>query len=181
MTQTKGQSAGNLSENLEDMRLTVKEAAKYVNESPGVVRNWIRELKSYIPTIQGENGYNYFDKPALERLMLIRQLNRDQNYSIKQIEYYFATGEIPVKPEPMKDEASDEIQKNLSAIIDRLERQEQFNQALVMKLDEQQHYIKESLNKRDQLLLESLKASQEAKKAEVKKIFGMRPSSKLAM
>ncbi|WP_083256294.1 hypothetical protein [Domibacillus iocasae] len=69
----------------------------------------------------------------------------------------------------MKDEASDEIQKNLSAIMERLERQDQFNQALVMKLEEQQHYIKESLNKRDQLLLESLKASQEAKKAEVKK------------
>ncbi|WP_375143435.1 MerR family transcriptional regulator [Domibacillus sp. A3M-37] len=103
MTQTKGQGAGNLSENLsenlEDMRLTVKEAANYVNESPGVVRNWLRELKSYIPTMQGDNGYHYFDQRALERLMLIRQLNRDQHYSIKQIEYYFATGEIPVKPE----------------------------------------------------------------------------------
>ncbi|WP_309143159.1 MerR family transcriptional regulator [Domibacillus sp. A3M-37] len=71
-----------------------------------------------MPTVQGGNGYHYFDQRALERLMLIRQLNRDQNYSIKQIEYYFATGEIPVKPEPMKGEASDEIQKNLSAIMD---------------------------------------------------------------
>ncbi|WP_169818575.1 MerR family transcriptional regulator [Domibacillus iocasae] len=81
MTQTKGQGAGNLfeniPENLEDLRLTVKEAAKYVNESPGVVRNWLRELKSYIPTMQGDNGYHYFDQRALERLMLIRQLNRD--------------------------------------------------------------------------------------------------------
>ncbi|MCP3764760.1 helix-turn-helix domain-containing protein [Domibacillus sp. A3M-37] len=117
MTQTKDQGAGNLSENipenLEDLRLTVKDAAKYVNESPGVVRNWLRELKSYILTLQGDNGYHYFDQRALERLMLIRQLNRDQHYSIKQIEYYFATGEIPVKPEPMKDEASDVSNCNL--------------------------------------------------------------------
>ncbi|OES45891.1 MerR family transcriptional regulator [Domibacillus iocasae] len=167
--QTQDQRAENLSENLEEMRLTVKEAAKYVNESPGVVRNWLRELKPYIPAVQGENGYHYFDKPALERLMLIRQLSRDQNYSIKQIEYYFATGEAKVEPEAMEERLSDDMRKDLDTILERLERQEQFNQALVMKLDEQQHYIKESLNKRDQLLLESLKASQEAKKAEVKK------------
>jgi hypothetical protein len=61
MTQTKDQRA----EKLEGMRLTVKEAAKQVNESPGVIRNWLRELKAYIPTIQGENGYHYFNKPAL--------------------------------------------------------------------------------------------------------------------
>ena len=167
--QTQDQRAENLSENFEEMRLTVKEAAKYVNESPGVVRNWMRELKSHIPTIQGDNGYHYFDKQALERLMLIRQLNRDQNYSIKQIEYYFATGEMPIKPGPINEGSSDEMRKDLSSIMERLERQEQFNQALVRKLDEQQHYIKESLNKRDQLLLESLKNTQEAKKAEVKK------------
>ncbi|MCP3764386.1 MerR family transcriptional regulator [Domibacillus sp. A3M-37] len=103
MTQTQDQCTENLSENLEEMRLTVKEAAKYVNESPGVVRNWLRELKPYIPTVQGENGYHYFDKPALERLMLIRQLSRDQNYSIKQVDYYFATGELKIEPEPIEE------------------------------------------------------------------------------
>jgi predicted transcriptional regulator len=60
MTQTQGQRAENLTENLEEVRLTVKEAAKYVNESPGVVRNWMRELKTCIHIVQGENGYNYF-------------------------------------------------------------------------------------------------------------------------
>jgi DNA-binding transcriptional MerR regulator len=168
MTQTQDQRAENLSENLEEMRLTVKEAAKHVNESPGVVRNWMRELKSYIPTAQGENGYHYFDKPALERLLLICQLNREQNYSIKQMEYYFATGETRIKPEAV-NEVSDDIRKDLNNIMEQLKLQEQFNQALATKLDEQQQYIKDSLNKRDQLLLESLKASQEARKAERKR------------
>ncbi|MCP3763682.1 helix-turn-helix domain-containing protein [Domibacillus sp. A3M-37] len=167
--QTQDQRAENLSENLEEMRLTVKEAAKQVNESPSVVRNWMRELKTHIPTVQGENGYHYFDKPALERLMLIQKLNREQNYSIKQIEYYFATGETKAEPEEMEERSSGDIRKDLDTILERLERQEQFNQALVMKLDEQQQYIKDSLNKRDQLLLESLKNTQDAKKAEIKK------------
>lgn len=169
MTQTTDQRAENLTENVEEMRLTVKEAARQINESPGVVRNWLRELKQHIPTVQGDNGYNYFNEPALERLLLIRKLNRDQNYSIKQIEYYFATGETQIKPELVPEEASNGIRQDLAVIMERMERQEQFNQALVTKLDEQQQYIKDSLNKRDQLLLESLKTSQEAKKAEIKK------------
>lgn len=50
----------NLDENLEDILLTVKEAAKYVDESPGVIRNWMRELKTHIPTIQGDNWLSLF-------------------------------------------------------------------------------------------------------------------------
>lgn len=38
MTQAKNQRAESLTENLEEVRLTVKETAKYV-ESPSVVRN----------------------------------------------------------------------------------------------------------------------------------------------
>ncbi|MET1031483.1 hypothetical protein [Domibacillus tundrae] len=91
-------------------------------------------------------------------------MSRDQNYSIKQIEYYFTTGETKINPEPVEESSSDDIRKDLDTILERLELQEQFNQALVMKLDEQQHYIKESLNKRDQLLLESLKAEMKKKR-----------------
>jgi hypothetical protein len=59
--------------------------------------------------------------------------------------------------------------------MEQLKLQEQFNQALATKLDEQQQYIKDSLNKRDQMLIESLKASQEARKAEWKRksFFGL--------
>lgn len=166
MNQTMNQTEDQRTENLDDLRLTVKEAAKHIQESPGVVRNWMRELKSHIPTIQGENGYHYFDQPALEKLILIRQLNRDQNYSIKQIDYYFSNGETRIQPESVHV-VSNDIREDLKTIVDRLELQQQFNQALVTKLDEQQQYIKDSLIKRDQMLLESLKASQEARKAEV--------------
>ncbi|OXS74221.1 hypothetical protein [Domibacillus enclensis] len=117
---------------------------------------------------QGKNGYNYFDQPALERLILIRRLNREQGYSLKQIEYYLAIGEEKIRPEPMQG-ATEDIRGDLAVILERLDLQEQFNQALVTKLDEQQHYIKESLNRRDHLLLESLKASHQARKAELKK------------
>lgn len=162
MNESENQRSDNLDEDLEELRLTVKEAAKYIDESSGVIRNWMRELKTHIPTIQGENGYHYFDKPALERLLLIKQLSRDQNYSIKQIEYYFATGEKSLKPESTSEE-SELILKDLKVIKEQLELQKQFNQALIQKLNDQQEYITQSLIKRDQQLLESIKASQQAR------------------
>jgi hypothetical protein len=45
------ESGSNYSENIDDLRLTAKEAAEYIDESPGVIRNWLRELKTHIPTI----------------------------------------------------------------------------------------------------------------------------------
>jgi DNA-binding transcriptional MerR regulator len=166
MIENMNQTEEQRTENLDDLRLTVKEAAKHIQESPGVVRNWMRELKSHIPTIQGENGYHYFDQSALDKLVLIRKLNRDQNYSLKQMDYYFSNDETQIQTEPVHV-VSNDIREDLKTIVDRLELQQQFNQALVTKLDEQQQYIKDSLIKRDQMLLESLKASQEARKAEV--------------
>ena len=49
LTQKKEQCAENLSENLQDMRLTLKEEAKYMNESPRVVSNWLREWNATFP------------------------------------------------------------------------------------------------------------------------------------
>ncbi|MCT1389884.1 helix-turn-helix domain-containing protein [Peribacillus frigoritolerans] len=140
MTETEDIRSEDKSENVEDLRLTVKEAAKYVKENPGVIRNWLRELKSYIPTIQGENGYHYFDQSALERLLLVKKLSREQNYTIKQIEYHLATGGKDLKPEPTP-EASEIILKELLVIKEKLELQEQFNQVLVKQLEKQQQYM----------------------------------------
>lgn len=152
----------NNDENFETMKLTIKEAAQYIGESTGVIRNWMRELKPHIPAKQGENGYHYFDKVALERLQLIRKMSREQNYSLKQIHYHFSSGGKAIKPEP-QIEASELILQELTSIKEQLDLQNQFNQALVQMLNDQQEYITQSLNKRDQQLLESIKASQQAR------------------
>lgn len=169
------------SEKLDELRLTVKQAAKYVNENPGVIRNWLRELKSYIPTIQGENGYHYFNQSALERLLLVKKLSREQNYSIKQIEYHLATGGEILKPE-QTPEASEKILKDLSVIIEKLEMQDQFNQVLVQQLKQQQQHmdhqskeIKDYREKNEEIRLiaynETQKNQQEAAATSQKKGF----------
>lgn len=159
LNESEKQTVENLNEKQGELSLTVKEAANHIEESPYVIRNWMRELKGHIPTTQGENGYHYFDKKAIERLFLIKELIRDRGYSLKQVEFYLSTGENPKSEKPPEDQTL----KELKLIKDQLKLQEEFNKALIQRLDQQQQYIAESLNKRDQQLLEALQESRQVR------------------
>jgi len=163
MSESENQGLTNMGENQSDPSLTVKEAAQHIDESPHVLRNWMRELKSHIHTIKGENGYHYFNKEAIERLLLIQKLTREQGYSLKQIEYYLATGEDPLKPE-QEPEKENKLETDLQELKDSFKKQEQFNQALLQKLEEQNQYINESIKQRDQRLLQTMTEILETKK-----------------
>lgn len=52
----------------------------------------------------------------------------------------------------------------IGKLLDYIEHQEEFNKQLLKRLDEQQKYIEERLDKRDSLLLESIRETQETKK-----------------
>ena len=53
-------------ENQGEISLTVKEVATIIEETPNIIRNWMKELKSYIPLQKNESGYNVFNQEALE-------------------------------------------------------------------------------------------------------------------
>ncbi|MBU8757585.1 MerR family transcriptional regulator [Priestia megaterium] len=135
-----------------ELEFTIKEAANIIGETPNVVRNWMKELRDYIPHKKdASNGYTKFDKAGMERLKEIRSLHREQNWSIKQIENYFATGGESFKPEPKKatgeviaDELK-ELKEEIKLLREHNEQQQQFNMALIKKLDEvsnrnEEHY-----------------------------------------
>lgn len=163
-------SEENLNNNTGETLLTIKEVAAIIQETPDVVRNWLKVLKDYIPVQKNEAGYNVFDNVALERMKLIRELHRDRNYSIKQINHYFATGGEAFKPGPKHsvDELLAEelrsIRNEIKELNDNYQQQKEFNKALINKLDEQQRYIDERLNKRDETLMQSLRQSLENQK-----------------
>ena len=160
----------NDSTNLIKTELTIKEVSNIIDETPHIIRNWLKELKDYIPVHKNEAGYNVFDDEALERIKLIKQLHRDQNYSIKQIQHYFATGGESYKPTPSKgtDELLAEEMKTMREEIQELRdltgKQTNLIKDLVTRMDQQQKYIDEKLTKRDELLLETLRESQETKR-----------------
>ncbi|WP_445493006.1 MerR family transcriptional regulator [Niallia sp. 03133] len=119
--------------------LSVKEAAEYIKESPGVVRNWLRELKSHIPTIVGNHGYRYFDKEGLEMLLVVQKLRREQNLSLSQIEDELSSSKQPSIIS--HQDATERILQDLNTIKEQLELQVNFNQVLVQQLKKQQEHI----------------------------------------
>lgn len=153
--------------------LTVKDVSNIIEESPNVVRNWMKELRPYIPLKKNKSGYNVFDDEALEVLKQIREMHRDRNYSIKQIEHYFSTGGEAYKPTPKKS-MEEQLADELKEIKERLTQQEEdskkrdeFNQALLDRLDKQQEYIDKRINQRDEELLKGIREIQERKQLEV--------------
>lgn len=119
--------------------LSVKEAAEYIEEGPGVVRNWLRELKSLIPVIIGENGYRYFDQKSLDILVKVKQLRNDKQMSLRQIEDEL-TSPVPTSI-PIATDATEKILQDLQAIKEELALQKNFNQVLVQQLKKQQEHI----------------------------------------
>ena len=164
------QGQGNLGDNQDEAEFTVKEVANLLDESPNVIRNWMKELREYIPLMKNESGYNVFSHEALEKMNSIKMMHRQQNYSMKQIKHYFATGGEAFQPLPEKgpDESLAEelrrMREEIQFLREDAKKQQEFNQALVKKLDDQQTYIEDKLEARDRKLMEALNETQEAKK-----------------
>ncbi|WP_080969231.1 MerR family transcriptional regulator [Priestia aryabhattai] len=53
-----------------------------------------------MPFTKKKNGYRIFKKEGLERFQLIKHLNRDQEYTLKEIALYLDTGGEAFKPVP---------------------------------------------------------------------------------
>jgi len=162
MSESQNQGSSNLSENQSDLLLTVKEVAQHIDESPHVIRNWLRELKNHIQTQKGGNNYHYFNNEAIERLLLIKELTREQGYSLKQVDYFLSTGDDPLLPE-REPEQDNKILQELQEMKDNFKRQEQFNQVLLQKLEEQNQYINDSINRRDQELMKTFQEMEQAR------------------
>jgi DNA-binding transcriptional MerR regulator len=156
-----------------DKGFTVKEVASFIDETPNVIRNWFKELRQYIPHEKNANGYNVFKQEGIQRFKEIKSLHREQNWSIRQIEHYFATDGESFKPEPEKTAGEmlaeeirslrEEIQAlrtDNQVIKEQLEQQKGFNQALMEQL---QQHDRGSLE-RHKRLTQSLKESMEQRK-----------------
>jgi DNA-binding transcriptional MerR regulator len=156
-----------------DKGFTVKEVASFIDETPNVIRNWFKELRQYIPHEKNSNGYNVYKREGIERFKEIQALHREQNWSMKQIEHYFATGGESFKPEPektagemlaeeiraLREELADLREEN-KEIKEYLVNQEQFNKSLMERL----HQAERGTLERDKLLMQSLKETMESKK-----------------
>ncbi|WP_232725677.1 MerR family transcriptional regulator [Bacillus sp. FJAT-44742] len=93
MSKNENLGESNVGENIDNIELIVKEVSNIIEETPNVIRNWMKELKPYIPLTKNASGYNVFAREALEKIKLIKQLHREQtipfaklNITLQQVE-----------------------------------------------------------------------------------------------
>jgi DNA-binding transcriptional MerR regulator len=144
------------------LKLTVKDAAKEIGETSAVVRNWIRDFKTLIPTEKGENGYHMFGPEALGVLRTIKKLHREQGFSTKMIEHFLATGEqvgATKEIEEVKPGQLDAIQSMLETILEKQQQNEDMNRIIMQRMDERE----KRLDDRDKLLTEFITDRREQK------------------
>jgi DNA-binding transcriptional MerR regulator len=137
------------------------------------LRKWCLALEqNHIYFSRTDNNRRIFFEKDLELLRQFRNLVQVQNFSIEN-------AAIVVASKKKEEASAEENSKNgvpairdssevIQKLLEHIERQEHFNQELLKRLDEQQAYIDERMEKRDQLLLEQVKEASEAKEPEKK-------------
>lgn len=166
-------------ENTQDA-FTPKTAAKIVGVDAELLKIWSNEFS--ILTERTEGGHRRYSKENIEELQAIKERLHEQNWSYDQIRAW-RNGELEVF---VAKEQTSELEKKMDKLLDQMEmqqkhteRQEQFNQALAMKLTEAMNQIgrlqieneslKTLISDRDQVLIQSLKETLKQRQAEHQK------------
>lgn len=133
------------------------------------LRKWCLALEAqdYSFSRTDKNKRIFFEKDLVV-LRHFRNLVQVQNFSIENAALIVVS---KFKEEPVQEENSSnsvpalrDSNEVITKLLNHIEQQEVFNQQLLKRLDEQQKYIEEHVNKRDSLLMDALRESQETKK-----------------
>lgn len=145
---------------MREIRLTVAQAAKEIGESVHVVRNWLGDFRPYIPVEKSDAGYNLFTQESINVLKKIQHMARVQKLKTRQIEAILAGAEMPVADE----EAGSSLAEEIKEIKELLTKQQEFNAALVTRLDEQQKTLETAIKRRDEQVYFMMNEIREQKK-----------------
>lgn len=144
---------------------SVTEASEKVNVPVETIRRYIR-LHSVHLRVKKLGKKYFIHESSLTVIEQIRALY-DKGKNTDEVEEALSASGIPLTitmknddDEAMTVYVVDELQE----IKQALKQQKQFNETLLKRLDQQQEYIKQSLERRDRQLMESLRATTEAKK-----------------
>lgn len=133
------------------------------------LRKWCLALESqdYIFS-RTDNNKRLFSEKDLVVLRHFRNLVQVQNFSIENAAI-IVTSKFKESPSDNTNSENNvpamrDSNEVIGKLMEHIERQEEFNQKLLKRLDEQQKYIEERLEQRDSLLMDSIRSSQETKK-----------------
>ena len=138
--------------------------------SDSTLRKWCLALEKqgYYFTRTDNNRRVFFERD-LEVLRYFRYLVKVQNFNLENAAAVVSSrfkGSERTPSEQANSENGDvlpsgEVKEMIEKLLDHIERQEAFNKELLKRLDEQQRYIEERIDKRDQLLMQTLREHQQ--------------------
>lgn len=156
-----------------DSPMSAREVIKRIEIGDSTLRKWCLALEeqnyNFVRTAQNKRMFSEKDLFVLSQFKLLVQT---KNLSISNAAEIIASkysGDILFPNETEGEQAAALVENSpflletLEELKTEMEQLKDMNRLLLAKLDEQQKYIDERLSKRDQMLMESLKASQETK------------------
>lgn len=147
--------------------LNIQELAHQTNIPDTTIRRYISKFSTFFIYKGGARSRRYEDT-AVKVLIRIKQLY-DDGHESEEVDNTLRN-EFSVVIDGDNEESFEKASTpalatadDMAEIKEALKQQQEFNKLLIEKLADQERYIKETLEKRDHLFLESIKTIQEEK------------------
>lgn len=153
------------------------DVARILDVGESTLRKYCIELEKngYI-FIKGSMDSRAFTDHDLAALNYFIQLYKSKKHTREQAaalvveKFSREGGNEGTTPIPKGESRSmDNLERMVEQLLEHTKKQEEFNKALLQRLEIQENYIRETLEKRDQLLLENIRSAQEEKAAALEK------------
>lgn len=164
--------------------LTIAEIAEQADIPNSTCRRYLASFEAFF-LVKGGSRLKKYEAGAVDILKRIKDLyengmdtNEIHNVLINEFPLVVNGDEQQESNEQASTVPTLATSEDISEIKQALEQQKQFNEMLLKKLDEQNEYIKQSLERRDKQLLESIRAIQEQKQAQIETAISQQKQEK---
>jgi len=162
----------------EEIVYTLKDTVKLTGLSIDLIRLYEKEFNLQIQRTEG--GHRRYTKNNIDLLIEIKKRIQEQNWSYKMVNQWLQ-GEVITEAVDIQsnlEKKIDSLENKVQELLDRSEKDEQFQLALIQRLDEQgtlikqltdkldsqDRYIENNLDKRDEKLTSALREISDTKK-----------------
>ncbi|MEO2228325.1 MerR family transcriptional regulator [Priestia megaterium] len=157
---------------------TLKDTVKLTGLSIDLIRLYEKEFNLQIQRTEG--GHRRYTKNNIDLLIEIKKRIQEQNWSYKMINQWLQGEIVPeaVEVQSNLEKKVESLQEKVQELLDRSEKDEHFQLALIQRLDEQGNlikkltekldhqdkYIENNLEKRDEKLTNAIREISDTKK-----------------
>ena len=154
------------------------EVSKMLNIGDSTLRKWCIELeKNGYKFVKGNKDSRAFTDGDIKALRTFKRLMKDEKKSkeesAKIVSEMFSIPPGNERTTPVlyeNDPSIKDLQEKVDKLLEMNNKQHEFNIKLLERLEQQNQYINDLIEKRDRLLLESIRNSQNEKKKLVNRI-----------